>query len=175
MTEPLKNSFYTLRSGLTIFPEHQKTIDQWLTQLVHQTPARFVMLTDVSGQLISARGDQGRTNLVALGSLIAGDLAASQEIARFLGEYQDYQLVLREGQTSHTLIIAAGLHLVLFAQIPSEVPLGWARMLIQEAARQLAELFEKIPQQMEPTEPEPTFDENLPDLFKNALDELWLE
>lgn len=176
MTGPSKNSFFTLRCGLTIFPEHQKTIEQWLTQLVQKTPARFVMLTDVSGQLISARGDQGRANLVALGSLIAGDLAASQEVARLLGEYQDYQMVLREGHTSHTLILEAGRHLVLFAQISSDVPLGWARMLIQDAARNLADLFETIPQPPEASQPESIFDEeNLPDLFKNALDELWVE
>lgn len=176
MARKPRNDVYTLRGGLTIFPEHHQALELLLANLVQKIPARFVLLSDVSGQLISSRGDTGRINMVALGSLVAGDLAASQEIARLIGEYQDHQMILREGQTAHTFITEAGHSLALLVQVSSEVPLGWARMLIQEAARNLAEIMERAPDEMKPTTPEPILAENdLPDLFNDALDELWLE
>lgn len=176
MTRSFQQNIYTLRSGLTVFPEHYKIIDRVLTEVVQKIPARFVILTDVSGQLISARGDQGKTNLVALASLMAGDLAASQEIARLTDEYQDYQMILREGRTSHTFITEAGRHLALLVQVSADVPLGWARMIIQQTAHQLAEILDQEVTSTASPEPEPVLTEDdLPDLFDNALDNLWLE
>lgn len=176
MTGSFQHNIYTLRSGLTVYPEHYKLIDRLLSDAVQKIPARFVILTDVSGQLIAARGDQGKTNLVALASLMAGDLAASQEIARLTDEYQDYQLILREGRTSHTFITEAGRHLALLVQVSAEVPLGWARLIIQQTAQQLAEVLIQEITPAVSAAPEPLLaEEDLPDLFNNALDNLWLE
>lgn len=171
---------YTLRSGITIYPSQNKAIEQVVTELIQKVPARFVLLVDVTGQVILARGEQGRVDLIALGSLVAGDLAASQEIARLTGEYQDHQMVLREGHTVHTFIAEAGIHLAFLVQISNDVPLGWARMLIQQAARQLADLLSEPPAEARPPAPTDLFsaalgEEELSDLFSDALDELWSE
>jgi hypothetical protein len=73
--------------------------------------------------------------------LVAEDLAAGQEIGRITGEYKSCQLALREGEKYNTFIAEAGLFLVVFILLAREVPLGWARMLIQEAARHIAEII----------------------------------
>jgi predicted regulator of Ras-like GTPase activity (Roadblock/LC7/MglB family) len=181
MSRAVKASSYTLRSGVTIYPSQNEAIDKVLLNLLKKAPARFLLLTDVTGQIVSARGEQGKIDLVALGSLVAGDLAASQEIARLTGEYQDHQMVLREGQTVHTFISEAGHFLALLVQVSNEVPLGWARMLIKKSAEELAEVMEhKTPEETEWTkkaseELEPVLsDEGLSDLFSEALDDLLL-
>ncbi len=169
-------SLYRLRSGLTILPSHQQEIDQLLSKLVQQLPARFVLLTDVTGQLISARGEQNKIDLVALGSLVAGDLAASQEISRLIGEHNDYQLVLREGATSNTFICESGSYLAMMVQVSNEVPMGWARMMIQDTAQKLTTILDKKPEKAEtvPAEMEKVLqEENLTDLFDSELDSLW--
>jgi predicted regulator of Ras-like GTPase activity (Roadblock/LC7/MglB family) len=170
---------YTLRSGITIYPSQDRTINQVLTELIQKVPAQFLLLVDVTGQVLSARGEQGKVDLVALGSLVAGDLAASQEIARLTGEYQDYQMVLREGNTMHTFIVEAGIHLAMLVQISNEVPLGWARMLIRQAAQQLADLLDEPAeesQEISAAESMPELlQEDLSDLFDDALDDLWSE
>lgn len=168
-------SQYILRSGITIYPEQDKAISRLINDLAHKLPAQFILLTDVTGQVISARGEQNDIDLVSLGSLIAGDLAASREIARFTGQYQDYQTVLREGAQTHLFIIEAGHHLAFLVQVSNEVPLGWARMLSQNTARQLAEVMAHPP-----AEEESHFDldlgqDDLPDLFSEALNEMWKE
>lgn len=141
--------YIDLGSGISVFPAHDKAIDRVLAELAQEIPAALVLLTDMSGQIISVQGERGNMDLVALGLLVAGDLVATQKIARITGERQDYQMVLRESQETHTLISGAGPHLALFVQTSSDVPLGWARTLIQEAGRRLAEIILKLPDELE--------------------------
>ena len=175
-----KGYHQTLRSGLRIYPTQDRAINQALVNLMQKIPAHLTLVTDVTGQIVSARGGQEGMDLVALGSLVAGDLAASQEIARLTGQYQEYQMVLREGQNIHTFIIEAGHHLALLVQISKDVPLGWGRMLIQKAAHQLAEIINEVPEdashnQIIAEEEELLGQKGLSDLFNDALDDLWME
>jgi predicted regulator of Ras-like GTPase activity (Roadblock/LC7/MglB family) len=166
---------YRLRSGIAIYPAQEQALQQIVADLLNRLPARFILLSDVAGQIICAKGEHEGINLVALSSLMAGDLAASQEIARLTGEYQDYQLILREGQTSHTVISEAGQNLVVLAQVAHEVPLGWVRLQMQQAVHQLAEQMEIPGANMDdiPLPLENTGDESLEDLFGDALEAMW--
>ncbi len=175
-----KKGYQSLRSGLVIYPAQQTQIDTTIEELLRGLPAHFILLADVTGQVLSVRGKQANIDPVALGSLVAGDLAASQEIARLTGEYQDYQMVLREGQSMHTFILEAGHYLALLVQVANQVPLGWARMITLKAARQLADIVAEAPSEAEEKAQAEQLDpvlnqEELPDLFGDALDDLWLE
>ena len=178
---PKNEKGYQLRSGLFILPEQDREMSRLVTELQRSLPARFVMLVDVAGQVIMIKGEHGNVDPVMLGSLVAGDLAASQEIARLIGEYQDYQLILREGQHSHTFIIEAGHYLALLVQVDKETPLGWARMFIIKTAQQLAKIADQaIPTATEMNDIKQEMvlamdesEESLADLFGNALDEMW--
>lgn len=178
--EQSNSSRYNLRSGLILYPSQQEAIEKLLTDLTQQTPAHFLLLADVTGQVVSTRGEQAQKNLVGLGSLVAGDLAASHEIARLTGQYEAYQMVLREGQSTHTFICEAGHYLALMVQVSTETPLGWARMTIGKAARRLTEIADTPPAEQErieipPEDLEPLKQDGLSNLFNDALDDLWLE
>ncbi len=180
MTQDHHNNRYNLRSGLILYPTQQDAIEQLLTTLFQQAPAHFILLADVTGQVVSTRGEQVRKNLVGLGSLVAGDLAASHEIARLTGQYDAYQMVLREGQTTHTFICEAGHYLALMVQVSTETPLGWARIAISKAARQLTDISENPPADSHPPQAseedlESLKQDGLSNLFNDALDDLWLE
>ncbi len=175
---PMQPNNYNLRTGLVLYPTQQEAMEALLDEMVQQIPAHFILLVDVTGQVISTRGGQSQNDLVGLGSLVAGDLAASQEIARLTGQYQDYQMVLREGESTHTFICGAGLHLAVMVQISTETPMGWARMLIRKAAQKLTDIADMPPAaEARPVDSTPILepDENLSDLFDDALDDLWLE
>jgi predicted regulator of Ras-like GTPase activity (Roadblock/LC7/MglB family) len=125
-------------------------------------------------------GDYNHANLLAISSLVVGDLAASQEIARLTGEYHDQQIVLREGKKARTLIAEAGDNLVIFVQVSNYVPLGWARVGVLQATQKLTEITRQPPT---PTAEENAQEdlglalggEDLSDLFENALDDIWTE
>ncbi len=181
-TADMNRNFLILRSGLTIYPSQDQAIDHILAKMLRDIPARFALLCDVSGQVISVRGDRAGVEPVALGSLVAGDLAASQEIARMLGEYQAYQITLREGKAAHTFIAEAGAYLALLVQVAADVPLGWARMLILKNAQELAAIVETLPEELKtesdapvPQAAESMFSDsdNLSEMFGNALDDIW--
>src|SRR5512136_1800580 len=165
---------YDLRTGITIFAAQAAEIDRVLDDLLQRVPARFVLLTDASGMVVSFCGERAKMDLVALGSLAASDLAASQTIARLTGEYEDYQLVLRQGQRNNTILSEVGRHLVLLVQAPSQVPLGWARMLVVEAARQLEVILTAPPKPADETTNAPQLEQTgLGDLFGQAFENLW--
>ncbi len=178
MEPKMTEETYQLRSGVAITSKQDKEFHRLLSELLPKIPARFILLVDVAGQVVLAKGDHDQVNLVMLGSLVAGDLAASQEIARLTGEYQDYQIILREGQHSHTFISEAGNYLVLLVQVNNDVPLGWARMLIQHTVQQLAEVMATAEPVTEGTfklELDEDDDGDLSDLFSDALDDMWVE
>ncbi len=171
MTESCPRAIFTLKSGGGVFPAQYQALRLVLLDLIQKTSARLVLLADTSGQIVALEGEQSHINVVALGALVAGDLAASQEIARLCGEYQDSQMVLREGQRFHTFIAEAGCSLVLLAQVPSGMPLGWARMVIQKTAGRLADIV-TLPLGSVESEEWDSNQETLPDLFSDALDSL---
>lgn len=173
----LTQESYQLRCGVAVHTEQHTAFEQLLTEALNQIPANFVFLADVAGQIVMAKGDHEQVNLVMLGSLVAGDLAASQEIARLTGQFQDYQIVLREGANVNTFIIEAGQYLVLLVQVDHDVPLGWARMVVKRIGQSLGQVMEGAETAVT-EQPSFTFDDSdseLSDLFGEALDDLWGE
>lgn len=180
MMQRQTNQNQQLRSGLTLYPSQQKNIEKILTELTRQISAHFILLADVSGQIIATRGDeQDKIDLIGLGALVVSDLAASHEIARLTRQYQADQMVFREGQTIHTLTCEAGYHLALMVQISTDTPLGWARMIIRKVARDLGNIANTPPpdegQFIESSSEFSVQEDGLADLFDDALDDLWLE
>lgn len=179
MIQRSPNQNHLLRSGLTLYPSQQKAIEKILTELVRQISAHFILLADITGQVISTRGEHEKIDLVGLGALVVSDLAASHEIARLTRQYQADQMVFREGQTIHTLTCEAGYHLALMVQITTDTPLGWARMIIRKVARDLANVVNSPSSEEEQiAESSSEFhlqEEEFVNLFNDALDDLWLE
>lgn len=140
MTEPQEEiQTQLMQKRVAVTPAQQSAIEKIAAHLKRQAPARFIMVADRNGHIIVFSGDGMQVaGLPELAALLAGDLAASQEIARLTGAFQQQQLILREGEKQNTFLCEAGSDLVLFMQTDAEVPLGWARLLVLEAGGQLA-------------------------------------
>jgi predicted regulator of Ras-like GTPase activity (Roadblock/LC7/MglB family) len=161
-----------LPSRVTIHPSQDQAIDRILNNVLERCPAQYALITEVSGQVVSVQGNRDLANPVVLATLIAGDMAASQEIARVTGQYQHFQLVLREGVASNTLVAEAGKYLILFVQVGKEVPLGWARLVITEASRKLETIMSSAPDDVKDI----IFDlkpDGLSEWVDDALSSLW--
>ncbi len=174
MNDQNSNTPFDAPSGLSLYPVQDQAIDRILDDLMQKCPAEFVLLVETSGQIISSKGEKGKTDLVALGSLIAGDLAASQEIARLTDQYQQAQLILREGSKSNTFLSEAGSHMALYMKIDKDVPIGWARLLIQESGRQLAEVASAHPEDLDKLDLGLS-EEKLNSLIGDSFDSMWKE
>jgi len=142
MNEPQEqNPTQLMQRRVFVTPAQQSAIEKIALSLKAKTPARFILVADRNGHVLVFSGDgMANAGMAELAALLAGDLAASQEIARLTGAFQQQQLVLREGEKQNTFLCEAGSDLVLFMQSDSEVPLGWARLLVLEAGGQLAKM-----------------------------------
>jgi predicted regulator of Ras-like GTPase activity (Roadblock/LC7/MglB family) len=155
-----------------LYPGHDQAIRSVLEELAKKCPAQFLLLAGVSGQPIAYEGEKGETNLSSLGALLAGDLAASQEIARLTDQYQSYQLIVREGRQSNSFLSEAGAYMILFTRVGREVPLGWARMLILETCRKLADVASARPDELKSLDLG-LHEERLSSLIADRLDSIW--
>lgn len=163
-----------LPNNITIYPSQDREIDKTLKNLVKNCPAQFALLSEVSGQLISVMGERNKVDPVALASLIAGDMAASQEIAQIIGQYKHCQLIVREGTGSNILVTEAGDQLILFVQVDKNIPIGWARLMIVEASEKISEIIATTPNEEERV----AFEIESNDLsgwVDDALNSLWQE
>jgi predicted regulator of Ras-like GTPase activity (Roadblock/LC7/MglB family) len=159
-----------MQKRVSVTPALQSAIEKIAVHLKNQAPARFILVADRNGHVVVFTGEgMAGEGLAELAALLAGDLAASQEIARLTGVFQQKQLILREGEKQNTFLCEAGSDLVLFMQTDAEVPLGWARLLALEAGSKLADM-----QLRSESEDELGFDANsLSSNLNDAIDGLW--
>lgn len=173
MQLPKTDTGTLLRCGLILSPAQDQAIDKILGSLMEKIPAQYILLTDSSGQLVSFFGKREQADPVALGALVAGDMAASKEIAHLSGEFQTNQLILREGPQVNTWIIESGLYLVLMFKVSSSVPLGWTRMVIRRAADLIARIIENPTEEQEDTREIAFQMGDLSSQIDESLDQLW--
>lgn len=173
MKIPKTEASTILRCGLLLYPSQDQAIDKVLTSLMEKIPALYILLADSSGQVISVSGKREQGDPVALGALVASDMAASQEMAHITGEFQHCQMILREGPEVNTWIVNAGPHLVLMFKVSTTVPLGWTRIVIRRAAELIAKIAD-APVEEDVTEPGIEIEQiDFTDQIDKSLEELW--
>ncbi len=165
---------FILQNGLTLYPNHDQAIDEVLTELEKYCKTKLILLTDASGQLVSMHGNRGEASLISLGTLAAGDLAASQEIARLTGELDKSQIIIREGTNVFTFITAVGKEMVLFVQTQRDTPPGWSRLIILKAAHKIEDVIRTSMNEVQKMD----LDLGAPDIadkVSSSLDTMWTE
>jgi len=162
----------TFRNGFTIYSGQESALQKLVNELEKRIQSLFILVADIAGQPILSSGDFDQKKLLALGSLVAGDLAASQETAKIIGQYGTYQLIIREGLESNLFISEIGQELILMCLVSSRTPLGWARLLIRETARQIAAIIQTPDEKLEDLDLGLN-DEKLADLYGDSLNNIW--
>lgn len=175
MTDQEKNSpetGKTLRNGITIFSIQEEAIKKLVDELQGKLETLFVTVADTAGQCIFTTKELEANKLNALGSLLAGDLSASKELAKITGQYDLSQLIIREGIESTLFISEAGPDLLLLVIVSMQVPIGWSRILIKETARQVSEIVQTPVSELDLLNLG-LDDEKLSDLYEDSLNNIW--
>jgi hypothetical protein len=81
-------------------------------------------------------------------------------------------MILREGDRTNIIISEAGKQLAFLVLFSRETPIGWARKLIQNAAKEIS-AFVSQPGNVTQEERIIPTEGNLPSLFNDALDQIW--
>lgn len=115
-------------------------IEKVLDELIGKTRATYVLLTDVSGQLVSSRGRTGSTKVVELAALAASNLAATSEMARLIGEERPFHLLFHEGDKSNIYLSQVADSFLLAVVFSTTVQIGLVRLFSKRATDELATL-----------------------------------
>ncbi len=152
-----------LPQKLDLSVKQLEDIDRCLERLQWETEAECVLLADVTGQLISERGRTGRMHTTVLSALAAGELAASKEMARLVGEEARFRMVLHEGERNSVYLADVGEEMLLITVFNNNTPIGMVRVFTKEVVAELLEIVSREETQEDET------DDQLGDL------EAWLD
>lgn len=153
---------------LIIYPEEFAEIRAILAQLAVETRAKLVFLVDRSGQPIASQGDSDGVDTTSLSSLAAGNVAATEGLAKLLGE-REFSVLFHEGERDNIHFSIVAHRAILVVIFDHKTPVGLVRLRVRKANAQFEEVFQRILEKAESEILQP----GVPgaDLFKEITDE----
>lgn len=117
-------------------------ITKVLTELATKTKASAILFADMSGQLISQRGNTENMNTTVLSALAASDFAATSEMAKLVGEEAKFKLLFHEGEKRNVYLSNVGDNFFLVVVFDVSVTLGLIRIYTKKAIEDLSSILE---------------------------------
>jgi predicted regulator of Ras-like GTPase activity (Roadblock/LC7/MglB family) len=158
----------TLPKGLDFSTQHLDEIHDCLTNLRWETEARCVLLADITGQLIEEQGISTEMNTAALSALAAGEMAATKEMARLVGQRARFKLLLHEGDDQSVYLSDVGEEMLLVSVFDNSTPIGMVRLFTREAVEQLKAIASRS--RAEDQKPTPDLMADFGQLLSDELD-----
>ena len=106
---------------------------------------------DKNGQQIAAHGNIDNLDTTSLASLTAGNVAATDALAKLIGE-KEFSVLFHEGERDNIHISIVGLRVILvviFVIFDERSSLGLVRLRVKKAAVDLNGVFDSIMQKVE--------------------------
>lgn len=131
------------KAYMEVYEEEFERLSEALKRLRHASNAEAVFLIDKNGQQIAAAGDVENFDSTSLASLTAGNVAATDGLAKLIGE-REFSVLFHEGERDHihiSLVADRAILLVIFNERSS---LGLVRLRVKRASEELAEIFDDM-------------------------------
>jgi predicted regulator of Ras-like GTPase activity (Roadblock/LC7/MglB family) len=128
---------------LVLYDEEFQKIRQALQRLLQDASARLVFLVDKNGQQIAAVGDMNSLDTTSLASLTAGNVAATDGLARLIGE-KEFSILFHEGEKDNIHISIVARRVILVVIFDDRASLGLVRLRVRRATAELEAVFEEI-------------------------------
>ena len=164
----------TSRENISSFSaEDVHLLDELLTGFVGETQARCAALVDRSGRLLTAAGDTGAMDRVTFASLVAGDFAASDQLASLLGE-QEFSSLYHQGEGRAMFLADVSGWAILAALFDGRTTLGMVRLKSKAMVPRFASLFAGIAERG-PQAPPAEFEHGWASEAETEIDRLFAE
>lgn len=139
-------------SDLIMYEEEFQKIKEVIGKLRIDANANVVFLVDKNGQQIAATGDVESLDTTSLASLTAGNVAATDGLAKLIGE-KEFSVLFHEGEKDNIHISIVGGKVILVVIFDERSSLGLVRLRVKRSSGELEKIFQQI---MEKTERERT-------------------
>ncbi|MCA9401224.1 MAG: roadblock/LC7 domain-containing protein [Candidatus Omnitrophica bacterium] len=128
---------------LIMYEEEYRLIQNVIDQLHLDARAKIVFVVDKNGQQIAGAGDLSTIDATSLASLTAGNVAATDGLAKLIGE-KEFSILFHEGQRDHIHISIVANRMILVVIFDDRSSLGLVRLRVKKTSVELAEIFETI-------------------------------
>ena len=133
---------------LVMYQEEFQRLEEALKRLRQEANARAVFLIDKNGQQIAASGETGEFDTTSLASLTAGNVAATDGLAKLIGE-REFSVLFHEGQRDHIHISIVAKRAILLVIFDERSSLGLVRLRVKRATAEMDRIFEAMLQKGE--------------------------
>jgi predicted regulator of Ras-like GTPase activity (Roadblock/LC7/MglB family) len=128
---------------LVMFEEEYRQLQDIIGKLQQDSSSKVVFLVDKNGQQIAAAGDVKSIDATSLASLTAGNVAATDGLAKLIGE-KEFSLLFHEGEKDNLHISIVGKRGILVVIFDANSSLALVRLRVKKASHKLLEIFEMV-------------------------------
>src|SRR5881397_802508 len=139
---------------LVMYEEEYQQIKDTLQRLQVDSNSKIVFLVDKNGQQIAVQGDMNSVDTTSLASLTAGNVAATDGLARLIGE-KEFSILFHEGEKDNIHISIVARRVILVVIFDDRASLGLVRLRVRRATAELEAVFEEISRKVESQKAEP--------------------
>jgi predicted regulator of Ras-like GTPase activity (Roadblock/LC7/MglB family) len=133
---------------LVLYDDEFRKIKDSLSRLASDANANVVFLVDKNGQQIAAVGDLTTLDTTSLASLTAGNVAATDGLARLIGE-KEFSILFHEGERDNIHISIVAQRVILVVIFDERSSLGLVRLRVKKASGELNDVFARIMSKVE--------------------------
>lgn len=135
-------------ADLVMYQEEFQRLEDALKRLRQDANARAVFLIDKNGQQIAAAGEVNQFDVTSLASLTAGNVAATDGLAKLIGE-REFSVLFHEGQRDHIHISIVAKRAILLVIFDERSSLGLVRLRVKRASSEMERIFDAMAQKSE--------------------------
>src|SRR5437762_2172635 len=150
---------------IVMYEEEFNQIKQIISKLRVDANSKVVFLVDKNGQQIAAHGEIENLDTTSLASLTAGNVAATDGLARLIGE-KEFSILFHEGERDNIHISIVAQRVILVVIFDERSSLGLVRLRVRRATAELDRIFEEIAAKVESDK------DNLPSDFESPFSEI---
>jgi predicted regulator of Ras-like GTPase activity (Roadblock/LC7/MglB family) len=133
---------------IVMYEEEFNQIKTIISKLRVDANAKVVFLVDKNGQQIAAHGDIENLDTTSLASLTAGNVAATDGLARLIGE-KEFSILFHEGVKDNIHISIVAQRVILVVIFDERSSLGLVRLRVKKASEELNKVFANIMSKVE--------------------------
>ena len=126
-----------------MYEEEYQQIKDTLRRLQVDSNAKIVFLVDKNGQQIAVEGDMRGVDATSLASLTAGNVAATDGLAKLIGE-KEFSILFHEGERDNIHISLVAQRVILVVIFDERSSLGLVRLRVKKASQELERTFEEL-------------------------------
>ena len=127
---------------LFLYEDDHADLQVVIQDLCREAEAKAVFLIDKNGQQLVAAGDYSDIDTISLATLTAGNVAATDGLARLLGE-KGFTILFHEGESDNIHISIVGELAILVVIFDDRTSVGLVRLRVKKSSPRLESILRR--------------------------------